>query len=132
MLLYIPVIRSKTMTLPFQAVADPCSISDKVGLMVIVSRNWTLLFSPVLRFVASRKILAGRKGVRIMDNERENFDFELVSHEGSPLKPARDSRGTQRYMGALEENMQVVVQPSYDNEDEQSMARQAHKQQTPG
>ncbi len=67
-----------------------------------------------------------------MNNERENFDFDLVSHEGSPLKPARNSRGTQQYMGALEDNMQVVVLPSYDDDDEQSMARQEHKQQTPG
>ena len=67
-----------------------------------------------------------------MNNERENLDFEMVSHEGSPLKPAQNSRGTQRHMGALEDNMQVVSPPSYDEEDEQSLARQAHKQQTPG
>lgn len=67
-----------------------------------------------------------------MKNERENLDYELVTHEGSPLKPAKDARGTQRHMGALEENMQVVTAPSYDEEDEPSMARQAHKQQTPG
>lgn len=67
-----------------------------------------------------------------MKTERENFDFELVTHEGSPLKPARNARGTQRHMGALEDNMQVVVQPSFDNEDEETLARDAHKQQTPG
>ena len=67
-----------------------------------------------------------------MDNETSNFDFEMVTHEGSPLKPAKNSRGTQRHMGALEDNMQVVVQPSYDNDDEKSQAVQAHKQQTPG
>ena len=67
-----------------------------------------------------------------MKNERENFDFELVTHEAAPLKPAKNARGTQRHMGALEDNMQVVTAPSYDEEDEAQMARQAHKQQTPG
>ena len=67
-----------------------------------------------------------------MENEKENFDFELVTHEGSPLKPAKNARGTQRHMGALEENMQVVILPGYDEEDAQGLAHEAHKQQTPG
>ncbi len=63
---------------------------------------------------------------------RENFDFELVTHEGSPLKPAVNARGTQRHMGALEDNMQAVSLPNYEDEDEQMPVRQAHKQQNPG
>lgn len=63
---------------------------------------------------------------------RETFDFDLVTHEGSPLKPAVNARGTQRHMGALEENMQSVILPSYEDEDEQMPVLQAHKQQTPG
>lgn len=68
------------------------------------------------------------------DNTRngETFDFELVTHEGSPLIPAVNSRGTQRYMGALEDNMQVVVLPSYEDDDEEMPVLQSHKQQTPG
>jgi hypothetical protein len=63
---------------------------------------------------------------------RENIDFELVTHEGSPLKPAVNSRGTQRHMGALEDNMQSVILPSYEDEDEQMPVRQSHKQQNAG
>lgn len=63
---------------------------------------------------------------------RDNGESDLVTHEGSPLEPAVNSRGTQRHMGALEENMQVVSLPAYDEEDEQMPARQSHKLQTPG
>ncbi|MDB5079445.1 MAG: hypothetical protein JWP00_1369 [Chloroflexi bacterium] len=70
-----------------------------------------------------------------MDKEarsRENFEFELVSHQGIPSVPAMDSRGTQRHMGALEDNMQEVTLPNYEDDDEQMPVVQAHKQQTPG
>ena len=70
-----------------------------------------------------------------MDKETRNlesFDFELVTHEGTPLAPAANARGSQRYMGALEDNMQVVVLPSYEDDEEDMPVLQAHKQQTPG
>jgi hypothetical protein len=63
---------------------------------------------------------------------RETLESELVTHEGSRLEPAINARGTQQHMGALEDNMQVVSLPTYDEEDEQMPARQSHKLQTPG
>ena len=51
---------------------------------------------------------------RNLDYTSEEFDFELVSHQGEALKPLADGKRTQRYMGALEDNMTAIRPPVVD------------------
>ncbi len=64
--------------------------------------------------------------------EVQEFDFELITHVGDPSKPSRDGSRSQRYMGAMEDNMTVIaapIAPAYETDDEDSMN---HRQLTPG
>lgn len=65
---------------------------------------------------------------------QDEFDFELVSREGTPLHNQKGGSDRFRYMGALEDNMTSIRPPivdsfstSTDREDDMS-----HRELTPG
>ncbi len=42
---------------------------------------------------------------------RDELDQEDVTHQGSPVEPARSGDATQSYMGATEENVTPIMPP---------------------
>lgn len=65
--------------------------------------------------------------------EAEEFDFELVSHVGDPLKPGQS--GSQRYMGAMEDNMTAIMPltlDSFNSEETSAEDHLHHREMTPG